>query len=338
MLKLLNNPKSDNTRNILNADLFVSNLHNTLKAFGFNPKVTYEVYRSITVYHITWNDDKIYDDILELKKEIALSLGINVSELVMNKVKDNEIFIKVDNMKKDILCLKEVLEDYKVDNDFKVVLGLDEYDKLVTFDFDKEKSLLVTGVSGTGKTNLFNDIIMNILINYSNVKVVILDSQGINYNLYSDVCEVVNKEEDIIVKINLLRREFEDRVKNNTRDKMVVFIDEIYEILKLDNSIKDDINYLLEVGSTMGIYLVVSTDSVLEDDTYDLFNKDNVSKISFYLTSRGEYNMFLGKAIRDNLGKDGMYLDNDKNLIRMSTPMIEDDEIERVCKYIKDNK
>lgn len=338
MLKLLNNPKSDNTRNILNADLFVSNLHNTLKDFGFNPKVTYEVYRSITVYHITWNDDKTYDDILELKKEIALSLGINVSELVMNKVKDNEIFIKVDNMKKDILCLKEVLENYKVDNDFKVVLGLDEYDKLVTFDFDKEKSLLVTGVSGTGKTNLFNDIIMNILINYSNVKVVILDSQGINYNLYNDVCEVVNKEEDIIVKINLLRREFEDRVKNNTRDKMVVFIDEIYEILKLDNSVKDDINYLLEVGSTMGIYLVVSTDSVLEDDTYDLFNKDNVSKISFYLTSRGEYNMFLGKAIRDNLGKDGMYLDNDKNLIRMSTPMIEDDEIERVCRYIKDNK
>lgn len=338
MLKLLNNPKSDNTRNILNADLFVSNLHNTLKAFSFNPKVTYEVYRSITVYHVTWNDDKTYDDILELKKEIALSLGINVSELVMNKVKDNEIFIKVDNMKKDILCLKEVLENYKVDNDFKVVLGLDEYDKLVTFDFYKEKSLLVTGVSGTGKTNLFNDIIMNILINYSNVKVVILDSQGINYNLYNDVCEVVNKEEDIIIKINLLRREFEDRVKNNTRDKMVVFIDEIYEILKLDNSVKDDINYLLEVGSTMGIYLVVSTDSVLEDDTYDLFNKDNVSKISFYLTSRGEYNMFLGKAIRDNLGKDGMYLDNDKNLIRMSTPMIEDDEIERVCKYIKDNK
>lgn len=338
MLKLLNNPKSDNTRNILNADLFVSNLHNTLKAFDFNPKVTYEVYRSITVYHVTWNDDKTYDDILELKKEIALSLGINVSKLVMNKVKDNEISIKVDNMKKDILCLKEVLEDYKVDNDFKVVLGLDEYDKLVTFDFDKEKSLLVTGVSGTGKTNLFNDIIMNILINYSNVKVVILDSQGINYNLYSDVCEVINEEEDIIVKINLLRREFEDRIKNNVRDKIVVFIDEIYEILRLDNSVKDDINYLLEVGSTMGIYLVVSTDSVLEDDTYDLFNKDNVSKISFYLTSRGEYNMFLGKAIRGSLGNDGMYLDNDKNLIRMSIPMIEDDEIERVCGYIIDNK
>ena len=59
MLELLNTKIFDNERNILNADLFVSNLHNTLKAFGFNPKVTYEVYRSITVYHITWNDDKI---------------------------------------------------------------------------------------------------------------------------------------------------------------------------------------------------------------------------------------------------------------------------------------
>lgn len=337
MLKLLNNPKSDNTRNVLNADLFVSNLHNTLKAFGFNPKVTYEVYRNITIYHITWNDDKDYNDILELKKEIALALGINVSELVLNKVKDNEVSIKINNMKRDILCLKEVLSDYEVDDNFKVVLGLDEYDKLVTFDFDKEKSLLVTGVSGTGKTNLFNNIIMNILINYKDVKMIILDSQSINYNLYSDVCEVVNKEEDIIIKINLLRREFEDRVKNNVRDKLVVFIDEIYEILKLDNSIKDDINYLLEVGSTMGIYLVVSTDSVLSDDIYDLFNKDNVSKISFYLTSRGEYNMFLGKAIKDSLFNDGMYLDNDKNLIRISIPVIEDDEIERVCKCINEN-
>ena len=57
---------------------------------------------------------------------------------------------------------------------------------------------MVTGVSGTGKTNLFNDIIMNILINYSNVKVVILDSQGINYNLYNDVCEVVNKKKILL--------------------------------------------------------------------------------------------------------------------------------------------
>ena len=113
MLKLLNNPKSDNTRNILNADLFVSNLKNTLKAFGFNPRVEYKVYRSITVYHITWNDDKDYDDIVKLKKEIALSLGIRENELILDKISENEVSIKVTNMKIDPLCLKEVLSDYK---------------------------------------------------------------------------------------------------------------------------------------------------------------------------------------------------------------------------------
>lgn len=334
MIKLLDNPNYDNTRNILNADLFVSNLKNTLKAFNFNPKVTYKVYRTITIYHISWNDDKDYDDIVKLKKEIGLSLGIKGDELVLNKISNNEVSIKVNNMKRDTLTLKEVLSEFNIDNNFKVVLGLDEYDNIVTFDFDKEKSLLVTGVSGTGKTNLFNNIIMNILINYSDINIIILDSQSINYNQYSNICEVINKEEDITIKINLLRREFEDRVKNGYKNKIVVFIDEIYEILKLDNSIKDDINYLLEVGSTMGIYLVMSTDSILEDDTYDLFNKDNVSKISFYLTSRGEYNMFLGKAIKEGLGNDGMYLDNDKNLIRISIPLVGDNEIERVVNNI----
>ena len=48
--------------------------------------------------------------------------------------------------------------------------------------------------------------------------------------------------------------------------------------------------------------------------------------------------MFLGRAIRENLGRDVMYLDNDKNLIRMSIPIICDDEIERVVKYIEEDK
>ena len=44
MLELLNTKIFDNERNILNADLFVSNLRHTLKAFKFNTKIQYEVY------------------------------------------------------------------------------------------------------------------------------------------------------------------------------------------------------------------------------------------------------------------------------------------------------
>ena len=174
---------------------------------------------------------------------------------------------------------------------------------------------------------------MNILINYGNTKIVILDSQGINYNVYDSVCEVVNKEDKIIERIKNLRREFEDRVKNGNKKRTVVLIDEIYEILNTDSSVKDDINYLLEVGSVAGIHLIVSTDSVLEDNTYDLFKKDNVSKLSFYLTSRGEYNMFMGKVVNESLNNDGMYLGQNKKLTRLSVPLVKDDEIERVVDY-----
>lgn len=338
MINLLNNPTFDNERNILNADLFVNNLKNTLKAFRFNTKITYEVYRTITVYHISWNDDKTYEDILELRKEIALSLGIRVEELEIRKIKDNEIKIIVQNMKKEPLTLKELLSEFKKDDNFKIPLGLDQYDNIISFDFDKDKSLIVAGVTGTGKTNLFNSIIMNILINYSDTKVIILDSQGINYNFYSDIYEVINKEEDIINKIKFLRKEFEDRVKNGNRERVVVFIDEIYEILKIDNGVDEDINYLIKLGSMTNIHLVVSTDSILNDDIRRIFTNDNISKLSFYLTSRNEYNMFLNEPVTEELKNDGMYLNNDKCLTRISIPLIGDNEINKIIAYYQKNK
>lgn len=334
MINLLNNPTFDNERNVLNADLFVSNLHNTLKAFGFNPKVTYNVYRLVTIYRISWNDDKDYNDIIEYNKEIALALGVPKEELKIDRISDNEIEIKVLNMKRDILTLKELLSMYKKDDKFKVALGLDEEDRVIIFDFDKDKNLLVTGTSGSGKTNLFRNIIMNVLINYTDTKIIILDTQSINYNDFANVCEVVNGKDDVIKKIKLLRREFEERVKNGNRERILVFIDEIYEILEIDNSIDEDINYLLSLGDKCNIHLIVSTDTLSNDDMVRIFTNNNTCKISFYMTTRGEYNIFLSNIVNESLNNDGMYLDSDKNLSRVIIPLIEDDEIERVVKYL----
>lgn len=334
MINLLNNPTFDNERNVLNADLFVSNLHNTLKAFGFNPKVTYNVYRLVTIYRISWNDDKDYNDIIEYNKEIALALGVPKEELKIDRISDNEIEIKVLNMKRDILTLKELLSMYKKDDKFKVALGLDEEDRVIIFDFDKDKNLLVTGTSGSGKTNLFRNIIMNVLINYTDTKIIILDTQSINYNDFANVCEVVNGKDDVIKKIKLLRREFEERVKNGNRERILVFIDEIYEILEMDNSVDEDINYLLSLGDKCNIHLIVSTDTLSNDDMVRIFTNNNTCKISFYMTTRGEYNIFLSNIVNESLNNDGMYLDSDKNLSRVIIPLIEDDEIERVVKYL----
>ena len=334
MINLLNNPTFDNERNVLNADLFVSNLHNTLKAFGFNPKVTYNVYRLVTIYRISWNDDKDYNDIIEYNKEIALALGVPKEELKIDRISDNEIEIKVLNMKRDILTLKELLSIYKKDDKFKVALGLDEEDRVIIFDFDKDKNLLVTGTSGSGKTNLFRNIIMNVLINYTDTKIIILDTQSINYNDFANVCEVVNGKDDVIKKIKLLRREFEERVKNGNRERILVFIDEIYEILEMDNSVDEDINYLLSLGDKCNIHLIVSTDTLSNDDMVRIFTNNNTCKISFYMTTRGEYNIFLSNIVNESLNNDGMYLDSDKNLSRVIIPLIGDDEIERVVKYL----
>ena len=230
MLELLNTKIFDNERNILNADLFVNNLKHTFKAFKFNTKITYEVYRNITIYHITWNDDKSYEDMLELKKEIALALGVTTNEFEIEKEKENEVKIKVQNMKKSTLSLKELLEESKDKDNNNIPLGLSEEDKVIYFNIEKDKNLLVTGVTGIGKTNLFNNIILNILMNKDKTKIIILDSQSINYNAYDKLCEVVNNEQEIINKIKEIRHIFEEKVKNNE-----ISIEDINEQLISDN-------------------------------------------------------------------------------------------------------
>lgn len=337
MIELLNTKVFDNERNVLNADLFVSNLKHVLSSFRFNTKITYDVYRNVTIYHISWNDDKDYNDILGLRKEIALALGVNVHELDIVKINDNEIKIRVQNMKKSTLSLKELLEEVHDEDNNLIPLGLSEDDKVIYFDVDRDKNLLVVGVTGTGKSNLFNSIILNMLMKRDGTRIVILDSQSINYNSYSDVVEVVNDEDEIINKLKGIRREFEERVVNGNRDRIVIFIDEIYEIIKNDIGVKDDINYLLEVGSSMNIHIIMSTDSVLDEDISYLFDKDDISKLCFYLTSRNEYNRFLDEYVDESLGKDAIYISFDGKRERVCIPLVDDDEIERIVGYLKNN-
>ena len=337
MIELLNTKVFDNERNVLNADLFVSNLKHVLSSFRFNTKITYMVYRNVTIYNISWNDDKDYNDILGLRKEIALALGVDVHELDIVKINDNEIKIKVQNMKKSTLSLKELLEEVHDEDNNLIPLGLSEDDKVIYFDVDRDKNLLVVGVTGTGKSNLFNSIILNMLMKRDGTGIVILDSQSINYNSYNDVVEVVNDEDEIINKLKSIRREFEERVVNGNRDRIVIFIDEIYEIIKNDISVKDDINYLLEVGSSMNIHIIMSTDSVLDEDISYLFDKDDISKLCFYLTSRNEYNRFLDEYVDESLGKDAIYISFGGKRERVCIPLVDDDEIERVVGYLKNN-
>ena len=70
--------------------------------------------------------DKDYNDILGLRKEIALALGIDVHELDIVKINDNEIKIKVQNMKKSTLSLKELLEEVHDEDNNLIPLGLSE--------------------------------------------------------------------------------------------------------------------------------------------------------------------------------------------------------------------
>ena len=87
----------------------------------------------------------------------------------------------------------------------------------------------------------------------------------------------------------------------------------------------------------MNIHIIMSTDSVLDEDISYLFDKDDISKLCFYLTSRNEYNRFLDEYVDESLGKDAIYISFDGKRERVCIPLVDDDEIERVVDYLKNN-
>ena len=70
---------------------------------------------------------------------------------------------------------------------------------------------------------------------------------------------------------------------------------------------------------------------------YYYADKDDISKLCFYLTSRNEYNRFLDEYVDESLGKDAIYISFDGKRERVCIPLVDDDEIERVVGYLKNN-
>ena len=77
-----------------------------------------------------------------------------------------------------------------------------------------------------------------------------------------------------------------------------------------------------------------------EYQTYEylltLFDKDDISKLCFYLTSRNEYNRFLDEYVDESLGKDAIYISFGGKRERVCIPLVDDDEVrQRAVEYFK---
>lgn len=262
---------------------------------------------------------------------------------------------KIEDNSNKYYSLSKMILKRDIDKKLLIPFGIDRDGKKIYQDLKDVSSLLVCGETGSGKSMFLDCLIISLLLKNSpdDLEFLFIDPKKIELNSYKGLPHLVRDiVSDIDISLMILRQVIDDRIElinnsncmdiveynNKFEDKikdLVIVIDE--SSLIIDNpDMKLIISSIIDVGSKMGIHLILSTNSCLKETFDSNLLKGFSYKLSFDLAS-GEQAMYMdmfgsefltvyGEAIiKDNMGKFN----------RVQVPYVMDSDIDRVVSFWK---
>ncbi len=198
--------------------------------------------------------------IKSLIEKIAVFHHLDI-DLIDTKEAHFGVFIKRINNK---VSLYELLTKQR-----DITIGLDNMGKPVKLDFNKIPHLLIAGTTGSGKSVLLHNILVNLMIYYGRqsrkVGIVLIDPKGSEFRDYKNVMGVsfIDSTQEAIRKLSYLEGVMDNRYKtaNPMGDHdIIVIIDELADLMLTSKfAVEQSIVRLAQKGRACGIHLIVAT-------------------------------------------------------------------------------
>lgn len=244
-----------------------------------------------------------------------------------------------------------------------ISLGVDSYGKTFRYDLALMPHLLVGGATGSGKSQLMHNILFSIFFNTTSeeVKFILIDPKRVEFHSYNDVPyllkPVITDIDEGSEVFQWLYEEQEKRIEllsenkvrniNDYNEKIgkielpyiVVLVDEFSDLIcNKPEMVEKNIVRLAQLSKATGIHLVLAT-SRPSGDVYTGLIKANIpSRMAFNTTSSEDSKRILDQEGAEILlgNGDGLFVPpTDIKPIRVQMPFISDDEINRMCDYLK---
>lgn len=345
-------------------------IEETLSEFGIEGEVV-EISQGprVTMYEVQLAPGIPVQKVHSIQDNIAMNLKTTSIRVVAPLPNKSTVGIEVPNREISIVSLREVLssrEFQKSPSKLTVAIGKNIMGKPVVTDMKILPHILIAGATGSGKTVCINSLITSILFKASpdEVKFIMIDPKMVELTVYNELphllCPVVVDIKDAVNALKWLIGEmtrrykiFSDaRVRNieiyNSKPGVeplpyiVVVIDELADLMMIArNEIEHSIIRLAQLSRAAGIHLILATQRPSVNVITGVIKANLPCRISFQVTSK-----FDSRTILDRIGAEKLLGRGDllfippgsSSLMRIQGCLVSDEEIERVCNFIKEQK
>lgn len=345
-------------------------IEETLLEFGIEGEVV-EISQGprVTMYEVQLAPGIPIQKVHSIQDNIAMNLKATNIRVVAPLPNKSTVGIEVPNREISIVALREILsskEFQKSPSKLTIAIGKNIMGKPVITDMKLLPHILIAGATGSGKTVCINSLITSILFKASpdEVKFIMIDPKMVELTVYNglphllcpvvvDIKNAVNTLKWLIGEMGRRYKLFSDsRVRNieaynNLKDVepipyIVVVIDELADLMMIArNEIENSIIRLAQLSRAAGIHLILATQRPSVNVITGVIKANLPSRISFQVTSK-----FDSRTILDRIGAEKLLGRGDllfippgsSSLVRIQGCFISDEEIERVCNFIKEQK
>ena len=195
---------------------------------------------------------------------------------------------------------REILNEFnKIKTISSIPLGRNELGELETIDLDKLGNMLILGTTGGGKSVLLNELIMSIILNYTNeeIKFITIDSSIVELSSFNGIPHYIKDTiSDMTVastELELIVKEVEKRKNQESiKEHLFVIIDDIYDLAYgQEKYINNLLIELMEKSKNTKVHIIVATDTPNENEIFK--NYSAFFDLKCYLTlAPGTYNEF----------------------------------------------
>lgn len=342
-------------------------IQKTLLQFGIEVEIEEEcIGPTVTQYRIRPAEGVRVSKIENLKKDLTLALSAKSIRIQAPIPGMNLIGIEVPNEKRDIVGIREIIEDHSFVNHkskLALTMGKDINGDYVVGDLEKMPHLLIAGQTGSGKSVGMNSFIISMLYKNSpfDLRMIMIDPKQVELGMYDGIPHLLTPVISTPDKaLNILRwsvaemerryslfkwkakklSEWNERYPSEKISTIVIIIDELADLMMSGNKkeVETLITRIAQKARAVGIHLILATQRPSVDVITGLIKANVPSRVAFTVASQVDSRTILDQVgAEDLLGYgDMMYFPTGSMFpIRAQWVLIETEEIENVVRHIR---